>query len=167
MSAEATTKEAWRTLCRLEELPEGESRGFDAPPGGFTGLFAMMYASGITIIDALRAAEDVVGNTALKAGLQQAGRRIEQGAGLSEAFAGVELFPPLVTRMLRVGESTGALDQALSNVSYFYERDVREAIERLQASIEPALTVILGLLLLAVMSAVMLPIYDIVSRMKL
>ena len=133
----------------------------------FTGLFAMMYASGITIIDALRAAEDVVGNTALKAGLQQAGRRIEQGAGLSEAFAGVELFPPLVTRMLRVGESTGALDQALSNVSYFYERDVREAIERLQASIEPALTVILGLLLLAVMSAVMLPIYDIVSRMKL
>ncbi|MBP7628045.1 MAG: type II secretion system F family protein, partial [Zoogloea sp.] len=72
-----------------------------------------------------------------------------------------------VTRMLRVGESTGALDQALSNVSYFYERDVREAIERLQASIEPALTVILGLLLLAVMSAVMLPIYDIVSRMKL
>ena len=133
----------------------------------FTGLFAMMYASGITIIDALRAAEDVVGNTALKAGLQQASRRIEQGAGLSEAFAGVELFPPLVTRMLRVGESTGALDQALSNVSYFYERDVREAIERLQASIEPALTVILGLLLLAVMSAVMLPIYDIVSRMKL
>ena len=127
----------------------------------------MMYASGITIIDALRAAEDVVGNTALKAGLQHAGRRIEQGARLSEAFAGVELFPPLVTRMLRVGESTGALDQALSNVSYFYERDVREAIERLQASIEPALTVILGLLLLAVMSAVMLPIYDIVSRMKL
>ena len=53
------------------------------------------------------------------------------------------------------------------SISYFYERDVREAIERLQASIEPALTVILGLLLLAVMSAVMLPIYDIVSRMKL
>ena len=127
----------------------------------------MMYASGITIIDALQVAEDVVGNSALKNGLQQVGRGIEQGRKVSEAFRAVELFPPLVTRMLRVGESTGALDQALSNVSYFYERDVREAIERLQASIEPALTVILGLLLLAVMSAVMLPIYDIVSRMKL
>ena len=109
----------------------------------------------------------MVGNTALREGLHQAGRRIEHGTRLSEAFAGVALFPPLVTRMLRVGESTGALDRALANVSYFYERDVREAIERLQASIEPALTVILGLLLLAVMSAVMLPIYDIVSRMKL
>lgn len=133
----------------------------------FTGLFAMMYASGITIVDALRIAEDVVGNSALKDGLQQVGHGIEQGWKVSEAFRAVELFPPLVTRMLRVGESTGALDASLANVSYFYERDVREAIERLQAGIEPALTVILGMLLLAVMSAVMLPIYDIVTRMKI
>lgn len=133
----------------------------------FTGLFALMYGSGITIVDALREAEDVVGNAALREGLQRVGHGIERGAKLSEAFGAVELFPPLVTRMLRVGESTGALDAALANVSYFYERDVREAIERLQAGIEPALTVILGLLLLAVMSAVMLPIYDIITKMKI
>lgn len=132
----------------------------------FTGLFAMMYASGITIVDALRIAEDVVGNSALKDGLQQVGHGIEQGWKVSEAFRAVELFPPLVTRMLRVGESTGALDTALANVSYFYDRDVREAIERLQASIEPTLTLVLGGLLLAVMSAVMMPVYDIVTRMK-
>lgn len=132
----------------------------------FTGLFAMMYASGITIIDALQVAEDVVGNSALKNGLQQVGRGIEQGRKVSEAFRAVELFPPLVTRMLRVGESTGALDTALANVSYFYDRDVREAIERLQAGIEPTLTLILGGLLMAVMSAVMMPVYDIVTRMK-
>ncbi len=133
----------------------------------FTGLFALMYRSGIPIVDALRVAEDVVGNAALKDGLQQVGRGIERGLRLSEAFRAVDLFPPLVTRMLRVGEHTGALDNALANVSYFYERDVREAIERLQASVEPALTVILGLILLAVMSAVMLPIYDIVTRLKI
>ncbi|TYC54569.1 type II secretion system F family protein [Zoogloea oleivorans] len=132
----------------------------------FTGLFAMMYASGITIIDALQVAEDVVGNSALKNGLQQVGRGIEQGRKVSEAFRAVELFPPLVTRMLRVGESTGALDTALANVSYFYDRDVREAIERLQAGIEPTLTLILGGLLMAVMSAVMMPVYDIVTRIK-
>lgn len=133
----------------------------------FTGLFAMMYASGITVIDALRAAEDVAGNTALRHGLQQVGRQIAQGSKVSDAFRTVELFPPLVSRMLRVGESTGALDTALANVSYFYDRDVREAIERLQASIEPTLTVVLGGLLLAVMAAVMMPVYDIVTRMKL
>lgn len=132
----------------------------------FTGLFAMMYASGITVIDALKSAEDVVGNRALRQGLQQVGQHIAQGSKVSDAFRSVELFPPLVTRMLRVGESTGALDTALANVSYFYDRDVREAIERLQASIEPTLTLLLGGLLLAVMSAVMMPVYDIVTRMK-
>ena len=132
----------------------------------FTGLFAMMYASGITVIDALKSAEDVVGNRALRQGLQQVGQHIAQGSKVSDAFRSVELFPPLVTRMLRVGESTGALDTALANVSYFYDRDVREAIERLQASIEPTLTLLLGGLLLAVMGAVMMPVYDIVTRMK-
>ena len=127
----------------------------------------MMYASGITVIDALQSAEDVVGNTALRQGLQQVGQEIAQGSKVSDAFRKVELFPPLVTRMLRVGESTGALDTALANVSYFYDRDVREAIEKLQASIEPTLTLVLGGLLLAVMGAVMMPVYDIITRMKL
>lgn len=133
----------------------------------FTGLFAMMYAAGITIIDALRVAEDIVGNTALKRGLQRVGQGIENGSKVSDAFLAVDIFPPLVTRMLRVGESTGALDTALTNVSYFYERDVREAIERLQASIEPALTLVLGTILLGVMSAVLMPVYDIITHMPL
>ncbi|MBS0372032.1 MAG: type II secretion system F family protein [Proteobacteria bacterium] len=131
----------------------------------FTGLFAMMYASGITIIDALKTAEDVVGNTALQRGLQEVGRAIEDGRQVSEAFIAVGLFPPLVTRMLRVGESTGAIDTALANVSYFYDRDVREAIQRLEASIEPVLTLVLGALLLGVMSAVLMPVYDIITHM--
>lgn len=132
----------------------------------FSSLFAMMYASGITVLDALRAAEEVVGNAALQAGLRQAGRSIEEGRTVSEAFAAVSHFPPLVTRMLRVGERTGGLDRALANVGYFYDRDVREAIERLQAGIEPTLTLILGGLLLAVMSAVLTPVYDIVTRLR-
>ncbi|KAB2968676.1 type II secretion system F family protein [Zoogloea sp.] len=132
----------------------------------FSNLLAMMYASGITVLDALRAAEDVVGNTALQAGLRRAGRSIEDGRTVSEAFAAISHFPPLLTRMLRVGERTGGLDKALANVSYFYDRDVREAIEKLQAGIEPALTLMLGGLLLAVMSAVMTPVYDIVTRLR-
>ncbi|WP_374482675.1 type II secretion system F family protein [Zoogloea sp.] len=133
----------------------------------FTGLFAMMYAAGITIIDAVKAAEGVVGNSALRQGLQQVGQAIQDGRQLSEAFLAVGLFPPLVTRILRVGESTGAIDTALSNVSYFYDRDVREAIERLQASIEPILTLVLGALLLVVMSAILTPVYDIITHMPL
>ena len=133
----------------------------------FTALFAMMYGAGITIVEALAAAEGVVGNTALRAALQRIARAIGEGRRVSDAFADTPAFPPLVARMLRVGEHTGALDTALANVGYFYERDVREAIARVQASLEPALTLLLGGLLLWVMSAVLLPVYDLATRMKL
>jgi type IV pilus assembly protein PilC len=68
--------------------------------------------------------------------------------------------------MLRVGESTGALDEALSNVSYFYDRDVRESVEKVQQLIEPALTLLLGGLLGWIALSVLGPIYDIISQIK-
>jgi len=70
----------------------------------------------------------------------------------------------LVVRMLRVGENTGALDKALENISYFYNRDVKESIEKVQALIEPAMTVILGVMLGWVMLSVLGPIYDILGK---
>jgi type IV pilus assembly protein PilC len=131
----------------------------------FAGLFATLYAAGINVIDALKTSENITGNLALREGLRTATLRIEQGQTISQAFASVGLFPPLVTRMLRVGEQTGALDRALANVSAFYSRDVREAIARLQATMEPALTVAMGALLLWIASAVLGPIYDIITHL--
>jgi len=86
---------------------------------------------------------------------------------VTAAFQDVGLFPPLVIRMLRVGESTGALDTALLNVSYFYNREVREGIGRVQVMIEPALTIVLGLILGWVMLSVLGPIYDTISKLKI
>lgn len=133
----------------------------------FAGVFAMMYASGIAIIDAVRATEDVVGNAAIRDGLKRVGQLISEGQNLTTAFQRVGLFPPLVLRMLRVGENTGKLDTALANVSYFYNRDVRESIQKAQTVIEPALTVVLGMLLLWVMMAVLGPVYDIITKLKI
>lgn len=131
----------------------------------FVGLFSMMYASGITIVTALRTAEDVMGNAVLRRGMQRVGQLIGEGYNVSAAFHAVGLFPPLVTRMIRVGENTGALDAALANVSYFYERDVRESVERLQALLEPLLTVLLGGIMLWIMMAVLGPVYDIITKL--
>lgn len=132
----------------------------------FCATFAMMYASGITVLEALRACEDVVGNRILRDGLRAAGQLIGEGQNVSSAFQTVGLFPPLVLRMLRIGESTGGLDAALDNVSYFYNRDVRESIARVQMIIEPLLTVVVGALLGWVMLAVLGPIYEAISQMK-
>jgi type IV pilus assembly protein PilC len=118
------------------------------------------------VLDAIRSSEDLVGNKPLESALRIAGQQIAEGKNLSTAFSDTGLFPPLVIRMLKVGENTGALDTALLNVSYFYNRDVREAIGRLQAMIEPVLTLVLGAILGWVMLAVLGPVYDTISKMK-
>jgi type IV pilus assembly protein PilC len=132
----------------------------------FASVFAMMYGSGITILDSIKTTEEVVGNVVIKEGLERVGNLIAEGQNVTIAFQEVGLFPPLVLRMLRVGENTGALDTALINVSYFYNRDVRESIEKVQAMIEPVMTVIIGLILGWIMLAVLGPIYDIITKMK-
>jgi len=132
----------------------------------FASSFAMMYSSGITVLDAIRSCEEIVGNRPVEYALRGAGQQIAEGKNLTVAFQDAGLFPPLVIRMLRIGENTGALDTALLNVSYFYNREVREAIGKLQAMIEPALTVVLGLVLGWVMLSVLGPVYDTISKMK-
>jgi type IV pilus assembly protein PilC len=132
----------------------------------FASIFALMYSSGITILDAIRNAEDTAGNAVIREGLETAGQQIAEGKTVTAAFQEVGLFPPLVVRMLRVGEATGALDTALLNVSYFYNREVREEIGRIQVLIEPALTVVMGVLLGWVMLSVLGPIYDTITKIK-
>jgi type IV pilus assembly protein PilC len=132
----------------------------------FASSFAMMYASGITVLDSIRSCEEIVGNLPIEQALRRAGQQIAEGKNLTAAFQDLALFPPLVIRMMRIGENTGNLDTALLNVSYFYNREVREAIGKLQAMIEPALTVVLGAILGWVMLSVLGPVYDAISKMK-
>jgi len=132
----------------------------------FAQSFAMMYASGITILDAIRSCEEIVGNKPLEQALKNAGQQIAEGKNLTAAFQDLDLFPPLVIRMMRIGENTGALDTALLNVAYFYNREVKESIAKVQAMIEPALTLLLGALLGWVMLSVLGPVYDAISKMK-
>lgn len=131
----------------------------------FSGLFSMMYGAGIPIVEALKSAEAAAGNVVISEGLREVGARIGEGRNVSGAFAAVPLFPPLVVRMLRVGENTGALDEALGNVAYFYDRDVRESVERLQAVTEPLLMVLVASLLLGIAIAVLGPVYDIITQL--
>jgi type IV pilus assembly protein PilC len=133
----------------------------------FAGVFAMMYASGISVLDSIRTSQGIVGNAVIREGLEKVEEMIGDGQNITVAFQNVGLFPPLVIRMLRVGENTGSLDTALTNVGYFYNRDVRESIARVQAMIEPAMTMIVGLILGWVMLAVLGPIYDTISKLKI
>jgi len=132
----------------------------------FASVFALMYSSGITILDAIRSSEETTGNAVIQEALHNVGQEIGEGKNVTAAFQDAGMFPPLVVRMLRVGEGTGALDTALANVSYFYNREVREGIAKIQVMIEPTLTVVMGVLLGWVMLSVLGPIYDMISKLK-
>lgn len=132
----------------------------------FTTFFALMYQSGIGVLDCIQISEKIVGSPNVENGLKRIGREITEGAGITQAFQNARLFPPLVVRMLKVGEGTGALDTALLNVSYFYNRDVKESIGKLQEMIQPALTMILGLIFVAIITTIFNPLYDVISKVK-
>lgn len=132
----------------------------------FANTFALLYASGIPIIESIRTTQDVVGNLIVRRGLERVEQLIGEGHNVTAAFHSIGFFPPLVIRMLRVGETTGALDDALTNVGYFYNRDVRESVEKAQQLVEPMLTVVLGGLLGWIMLSVLGPVYDVITHIK-
>jgi type IV pilus assembly protein PilC len=132
----------------------------------FARYFALMYQTGIPVLDAIKTCEKIVGNRVVADALSRAHTQINAGDSMSESFQNAGLFPPLVVRMIKVGENTGALDKSLLNVSYFYDRDVNEMMQKMLKLLEPALTVILGLVLAFIMMSVLGPVYDSFGKMK-
>lgn len=132
----------------------------------FANFFGLMYQSGISILDAIRTSEGIVGNVVIADGLQRAWQQINAGESLSDSFQRTALFPPLVIRMLRVGETTGALDTALFNVNYFYGRDVREGVEKALKVMGPTLNVLLGMLMALILFSILTPIYEMIGKLK-
>jgi type IV pilus assembly protein PilC len=133
----------------------------------FADTFALMYRTGVPLIEALACCQKISANLVFQQALVRVRERVSNGVALSESFAAEALFPALLIRMLRVGESSGALESALSNISYFYTRDIDAAVAKVQAMLEPALTVLLGLVLGWIMVAVLSPVYDTLARLKI
>jgi len=132
----------------------------------FATYFALLYKSGVTVLNCLAINEEIAGNLVIKNALKQIGEKISAGSTITQSVQQVTLFPPLVIRMLRVGENTGRLDESLDNVSYFYNREVNDSVDKMQSLIEMSMTVILGTVLAWVMISVLGPVYDIMSTIN-
>lgn len=132
----------------------------------FTRYFALMFGSGITVLDAIKLSRSVVSNRVLEDGIDRAWGQISEGGSISESFHNIGIFPPLVIRMLRVGESTGRMDEALTNVSYFYERDINDRIDKLEPMLQTSLMVVIGIVVLWLAMSVLGPIYDTISTLE-
>jgi type IV pilus assembly protein PilC len=133
----------------------------------FASTLGMLYASSIPVLAALELSAGAAGNRAISQAVIQAQVKIAEGMTIAESFGSAELFPKLVIRMLRIGESTGELDGALANVSYFYDREISDSIKSVQALVEPVLTVFMGAILGWLILSMLGPLYDTISKLKI
>lgn len=126
----------------------------------YSQTFGALFSSGIDILGALKSARQTVNNTVMLEALDRVERYIQAGQPVSEAFNACGEFPSMVVRMIRIGEESGNLTPVLEQVSEFYTKDVDEAVEGLIAMIEPALTGLLGGMILWIAAGVFGPIYS-------
>ena len=129
----------------------------------FTRYFSLMFASGITVLDAINLSKGVLSNAVLEDGIDRAWQQISEGSSISEAFKNIGIFPPLVVRMLRVGESSGQMDKSLDNVSYFFDRDINDSIEKMEPVLQTSLMATIGIIVLWLALSVLGPIYDTIA----
>ncbi len=132
----------------------------------FCQTFGALYAAGLPILPAIKAATNTVTNLALIEALESIQSLVKTGSPMSEAFNGSGEFPSMVVRMLKVGEDSGSLTVVLDQVSDFYTSDVDEEVQKLIAMIEPSLTMVLGGMILWIAVGVFGPIYNSFENMQ-
>lgn len=133
----------------------------------FASYFALLYGAGIPILRCMEISRDIVVNRSISLALHSAQDDIMTGTSIHKALEASTIFPALVIRMIRVGELSGELDKSLENVAYFYKREVDDAIDNLQALIQPVITTIMGVFIGWIMLSVLGPVYDLMSQIEI
>ena len=127
---------------------------------GLCRMLALLYQSGVPLMQALALCQPMLPLTLARHALQQVEQSLQAGHSLADSFAGSGWFPPLLVRMLRTGEQSGGLDRSLWQLGDWYRRELETQLQWMLRLLEPLLTVLLGLMLLFLMIAVILPVYD-------
>jgi len=129
----------------------------------FSRLFALVQASGIPIVTGLSVVARALDNDFIQERVLSMRDGIERGESLSNTAAGTGIFDHLVLQMLQVGEQSGATDDLLREVADYYDSEVDYAVDKLSASIEPTLTIILAVLVFLLAAGIFLPMWDLAS----
>ncbi|GFO65174.1 type II secretion system F family protein [Geomonas paludis] len=133
---------------------------------GFTRTLATVLGSGIPIVEAMRMSVGTLNNKVLERGLLMAVHRVEEGSKLSTALENMKLLPPLALRMLSVGETTGALEEMLGDISDYFEDEIERNLHVLTTAIEPAIMIVMGVVIGTIIITMYLPIFKIASTVS-
>ncbi len=129
----------------------------------FTRTLGTLVSSGVPILDGLNITAKTAGNKVIEKAVLDVRQGVSEGKTIAEPLAGSKVFPPMVTQMIAVGESTGALDSMLEKIADFYDDEVDNAVANLTSMIEPVLMVFLGGSIGFIVVAMYLPIFKLIT----
>ena len=132
----------------------------------FAKTFATLLRSGVPILGALEIVSSTAGNRVVELAVNNARESIRQGENLAKPLADSPVFPPMVVRMIAIGEKSGALEQLLEKISEFYDQQVEAMVESLTSLIEPLMIGVMGFVVGGIVLSVFLPIFKIQDALR-
>jgi len=127
----------------------------------FTRTLSGLIGAGVSVLEALEIVSRSTGNVLYADVISASIIKVKAGVPLSTPLKESELFPPIVSQMVRVGEQTGEIDGMLSNLADYYEEEVDNFVKSLTSIMEPVMIVVLGGIVMVIMLGIMLPVYSI------
>ncbi|MES2683233.1 MAG: type II secretion system inner membrane protein GspF [Pseudomonadota bacterium] len=137
-----------------------------ANTGRFMRTLGILFGSGVPILEAMRIGAQVVENLPMREAIEDAAKRVREGAGLGRSLAASKLFPPIVVHLVSSGESSGRLGEMLERSADNQEKEVELRIGVLMKLMEPVMTVVMGGIVLVIVLAILLPIFDLNTLVK-
>jgi type IV pilus assembly protein PilC len=131
----------------------------------FSKTFSTMLKSGVPILGALEIVAETSGNRIVSDAVLAARENVRQGEGLSGPLSESPVFPPMVTRMVGIGEKTGSLEVLLEKISEFYDEQVRATVKQLTSLIEPIMIATMGVIVGTICLSVFLPIFELQKQL--
>lgn len=133
----------------------------------FSNTFGLLLRSGVNIIESIDITKGTAGNIIVEDVLEETKEAVQRGEQISNTLTRYpNVFPPLVSSMIAIGEETGAVDSMLEKIAQFYEREVDEAVSSLTAALEPMLIVFLGVIVGFIVAGMFLPMFSIIGTLS-
>ncbi|MDQ2696465.1 MAG: type II secretion system inner membrane protein GspF [Pseudomonadota bacterium] len=150
----------WLRLPLLKRL----IRGIDT--ARFARTFSILMASGVPVLEALRIASQVIASLPMREAVERAAVRVKEGASIHSAISESGWFPPMTVQLIASGEASGRLELMLERAAIQQERETETLIAALLAAFEPLLILVMGLVVLTIVLAILLPIFDLNQLVK-
>ncbi len=132
----------------------------------FTRTLGLMSGSGTLVVQSLVESADVAGNLVYKNAILDTSKKVEKGLSMGDVLSSYNIFPPILTQMVKIGEKTGKLDESLLKVSQYFENDVESKVKNLTTAMEPLIMIVLGIGVAFLILSIITPIYNLTSSIQ-